>query len=390
MNLELGYRYSRNDPTEDIGSYKALLDWQVHPRVRIRGGHQVANRAPNVAELFQTANQRLIVGSQGDWCSDLNPVNPLSPNPAVNPNAAQARALCSTLMTPTGAATFYANPNRNASATHFFWAFVEGNLDVKLETAGTTTIGVVAELTDAVTLTVDYWAIKIHDMIASQDPNALYRLCLNPATNPSFDATFTPCAQIVRDPFNGSEAISSLLYTNEGAIDFGGYDLQLDWRRSVGPGTLNVAAVASIADKTATRVTPASTWFDWTGTSGPSDLTGLNGYAYDYRTYVTANYDMDRWGGTLRWRHLPSIQSSGAVNNPVSTFRPTGSYDIFDFAGRYSPGGAWFVRFGIDTLFDAEPERAFAEATNTATGLTNANFYDILGRRFYVGMSLRF
>jgi iron complex outermembrane recepter protein len=213
---------------------------------------------------------------------------------------------------------------------------------------------------------------------------------LNPATNPSYDPTFTPCTQIVRDPFNGSEAISSLLYTNEGAIDFGGYDLQLDWRRSVGPGTLNVAAVASIADKTATRVTPASTWFDWTGTSGPSDLTGLNGYAYDYRTFVTANYDMDRWGGTLRWRHLPSIQSSGAVNNPVSTFQPTGSYDTFDFAGRYSPGGAWFVRFGIDNLFDAEPERAFAEATNTATGLTNANFYDILGRRFYVGMSLRF
>src|SRR5690606_38088412 len=161
MNLELGYRYSRNDPTENVGSYKALLDWQVHPRVRVRGGHQVANRAPNVAELFQTANQRLIVGTQGDWCSDLNPVNPLSPNPNLNPNAAQARALCETLMTPTGAAEYYNNPNRNASATHFFWAFVEGNVDVDVETAGTTTIGVVANITDRATLTVDYWSIKI-------------------------------------------------------------------------------------------------------------------------------------------------------------------------------------------------------------------------------------
>ena len=78
------------------------------------------------------------------------------------------------------------------------------------------------------------------------------------------------------------------------------------------------------------------------------------------------------------------------MNNPVHTFEPTGSYDIFDFAGRYSSDGAWLVRFGIDNLFDAEPERTFPEATNTATGQTNANFYDILGRRFYVGMSLQF
>lgn len=390
LNLELGVRHTRNDPTDDVESYKALLDWQAHRRVRIRGGHQVANRAPNVAELFQTANQRLIVGSQGDWCSDRNPVNSLSPNPALNANAAQARALCSTLMTPTGAATFYDNPSRNATATHFFWAFVEGNLAVDIETAGTTTIGTVVDVTDNFTLTVDYWSIKIHDMISSQDPNALYRQCLSPETNPTFDPTFTPCTQIVRDPLNGNEAIASLLYTNQGAIDFAGYDLQFDWTRDVGPGSLNLTTVVTITDKVETRVSPNSEWRDWKGTSGPNDLTGLNGYAYDYRTFVTANYNAGRWGGTLRWRHLPSIKSEGTVNNPLHTFQPTGTYDIFDFAGRYSPGGSWFVRFGIDNLFDVDPERTFPEATNTATGQTNANFYDILGRRFYVGMSLQF
>jgi len=390
INVELGYRYSRNDPTENVGSYKALLDWQVHPRVRVRGGHQVANRAPNVAELFQTANQRLIVGTQGDWCSDLNPVNPLSPNPNLNQNAAGARALCETLMTPTGASEYYNNPNRNASATHFFWAFVEGNLDVEVETAGTTTIGVVSNLTDRATLTVDYWSIKIDDMISAQDPNALYRQCLDPTTNPTFDPTFTPCTQIVRDPFNGTEAISSLLFTNEGAIEFSGYDIQFDWGREVGAGQLNLTAVLTITDKTKTRVSPESDWTDWTGTSGPSDLTGLNGWSYDYRTYLTLNYFRGPWSGTLRWRHLPSIESEGTVNNPVHTFQKAGAYDIFDFAGRYSPGGAWNIRFGIDNLFDADPERTFPDATNTATGQTNSNFYDILGRRFYVGLSLDF
>jgi len=390
INLELGYRSSDNDPSEDVDSYKALLDWQLTPRVRIRGGHQVANRAPNVAELFQQGNQRLIVGTQGDWCSDLNPVNAFSPNPSLNPNAAQARALCETLMTPVGALEYYNNPNRPSGAVGFFWAFVDGNLAVGPETAGTTTIGTVADVTDRFTLTVDYWSIKIDQMISSQDPNQLYRQCLDPATNPSFDPTFAPCTQVVRDPFNGTNAIASLLYTNEGAVEFSGYDIQTDWSTDLGPGLFSLTSVVTIADKTKTRVSPQADWTDWTGTSGPADITGLNGYAYDYRTHVTASYSQGPWGGTLRWRHLPSIESAGTVNNTVNTFQPTGAYDIMDFAGRYSSDSGWLVRFGIDNLFDVEPERTFPEATNTATGQTNANFYDILGRRYYFALSLEF
>src|SRR5690606_14752776 len=43
MALELGYRSTDNDPSEDVDSYKALLDWRVVDRVRIRGGRQIAN-----------------------------------------------------------------------------------------------------------------------------------------------------------------------------------------------------------------------------------------------------------------------------------------------------------------------------------------------------------
>ena len=136
-------------------------------------------------------------------------------------------------------------------------------------------------------------------------------------------------------------------------------------------------------------------WNDWKGTSGPSDLTGLNGYSYDYRTFVTASYSTGPWAGVLRWRHLPSIKSEGSLA-PGSNFQPTGTYNVFDLAGRYSlHDGDWDVRFGIDNFFDTDPERTFANTVsptnfNTASGQTNTNFYDILGRRFYVGMTLSF
>jgi outer membrane receptor protein involved in Fe transport len=389
LNLELGYRYSDNDPTDSVESYKALLDWRILPKVRIRGGHQVANRAPNVAELFQSANQREFVGFHGDWCSDLNPVNELSPNPALNPNAAEVRNICETLMTPTGASNFYNNPDRNAAAVHYIFGFVEGNPNLSEETAGTTTLGIVTDITDRLTLTIDYWNIKIDDMITSQDPNAIYQQCFSPDTNPSFDPNYEACRQLVRDPLNGNDANTLLKFTNEGAIDFAGYDVTLDWTGAVGPGDLHVNAVATLSDKVKTRVSPESPWTEWKGTSGPSDLTGLDSYAYDYRTFVTTNYDLGRWATTLRWRHLPSIKSEGTLA-AGSTFEPTGSYDIFDFAGRYMVADHVDLRFGVDNLFDRDPERTFPEATNTAMGQTNASFYDILGRRYYVGLSLQF
>jgi outer membrane receptor protein involved in Fe transport len=269
------------------------------------------------------------------------------------------------------------------------FGFVEGNADLKEETAGTTTIGVVADITDQLTLTVDYWNIKIDDMITSQDPNSIYQLCFSPETNPTLDVNHEACKQLVRDPQTGNDANTLLKFTNEGAIDFAGYDISVDWAGDVGPGNLNVNAVVTIADKVETRVSADADWNDWKGTSGPSDLTGLDPYAFDYRTFVTTNYSFGRWGTTLRWRHLPSIASVSS-RAPGSTLQPTGSYDMFDFAGRFELRDSMNLRFGVDNLFDREPERTFPEATNTATGQTNTSFYDILGRRYYLGLAMQF
>jgi outer membrane receptor protein involved in Fe transport len=395
LNLELGYRTSDNSPTQSTDSYKALIDWQVHDRVRIRGGHQVANRAPNVAELFQTANERLIVGGQGDWCSDLNNGNPLAPNVA-NPNASQVRAICESIMGPTGAANYYNDPNRNAGGLQFFFTFVEGNRNLIEETAGTTTFGAVIDVNDQITMTFDYWNIKINNMISSQDPNGVYQTCLSPETNPGFDASIAACQQISRNPETGGEGNTLLIYTNQGAVDFAGYDITVDWFTDLGPGQLGINSVITLTDKVQTQVSPGAAWNEWKGTDGPADLTGLNGFSYDYRTFVSTSYQTDKWTGILRWRHLPSIESRFG-SSPAVQRTPASSYDMFDVAGSYRLGddSQWVFRFGIDNLLDTDPERlfpTFTSATNfdDAAGETASNFYDILGRRFYVGAKLSF
>lgn len=395
LNLELGYRHSWQHPTEDVSSYKALIDWRVADRLRFRGGRQVANRAPNIGELFQSSEQLAPFSNYGDWCSDLNPVNNLSPNPTVNKNgaegAAAARALCTALMGADAADYFYSDPFRPNAASQGRLSYLSGNPNLRSETAETFTFGIVADVTDAITLTFDYWNIEISDMIAAQLPDVIYSRCFDPATNPSYDPMFQPCTQVVRDPETGANADTLITFNNEGAVDTAGYDVQLDWRGEVGPGSMSLNFLATITSRMRTRVDPASDWREWKGTSGPTDLTSIDPYVYDYRTFATLAYSSGKWSGSLRWRHLPPIEAARATEQSPVTQAPTASYDMFDVAGRYDIRDNWQMRFGIDNLLDREPETTFDDIQLglTSTGQTNPRFYDILGRRYYVGVNVR-
>ena len=390
LNLELGYRKSFQHPTEDIDSYKALLDWRVVDRVRLRGGRQVANRAPNIGELFQTDEQSAIFTSTGDWCSDLNPVNTLSPNPSLNPDAAEARMLCEALMGPAGASEFYANPLRRATATGTQFSYLSGNPNLRSERAETFTFGLVADVTDTIRVSLDYWDIEIIDMIAAQLPDTLYAQCMSPITNPNYDPLFEPCTRIVRDKGTGENAASFVDFSNKGAIRTSGYDMQLDWGRDLGPGALSLNVLGSVTDSLETRPEPGDNWKEWKGTSGPTDLSGINPFVYEYRVFTTIGYTGNGWTGSVRWRHLASIEADGNLNNP-GRFTPAGAYDMVDVAGRYDLRDNIQLRFGIDNFFDRDPELVFPDARTgyNGRGETEENFYDILGRRYYIGFNIQ-
>jgi outer membrane receptor protein involved in Fe transport len=400
LTLELGYRETDNEPSNDVDTWKALIDWQVVDRVRVRGGRQVANRAPNIGELFQSQEQFAPFSLfQGDPCSELNPARlPYTANPALNSAgpaaAAQVRSLCEQLMGPTGAANYYGGETPQPSGfVSPRISNLSGNPNLRSEEAETLTLGVVANLTEQATLTFDYWRIELDDMIAPQVPDTLYRECLSADTNPSYSPTHPSCDLIVRNPTNGAVATVDVTYTNEAAADLAGYDLQFDWSTdNLGPGSLSLNVLATVTDHWETRVNPSSPWLDFTGTTGPSDVRGVNQFAYDYRLFTTAGYRGPNWGATLRWRHLPSIAPEGTIRT-TAQYVDTPSYDIFDVSGRYTFADRWDLRFGVDNLLDEEPPivnlRTVAEGY-TQTGVTNAAFYDVLGRRYYLGMTVRF
>ena len=191
LNLELGYRTTDNDPSEDDDTYKALIDWTIVERVRFRGGRQIANRAPNIGELFQASEQFApFTFVQGDPCSTRDPAQlPYTANAAINGTARanQVIALCSTA---DGAGrerrlSTAIRPSQPNTLQVARISNLQGNPNLHSEQAETMTAGFVADLTDRSTLSIDYWRIQITDMIAEEFGDILYENCLDLDTNPT-------------------------------------------------------------------------------------------------------------------------------------------------------------------------------------------------------------
>ncbi len=366
--------------------------------MRLRGGRQVAIRAPNIGELFQSSEQLAPFSNvQGDPCSDLNPqtrsdIALITANPTLNPaHAAQVRALCTTLMGSEGAAAFYANPQRPNTVVAPRISNLDGNQNLIPEQAVTVTFGAVIDVADNSSLTIDWWRIKVDDMIAPQDVDSIYGQCLSFITNPTYDPSHPYCQRVRRDPTTGFHATTPITFTNQANVDLSGVDVQYNWSHDLGPGALNLTFLSSFINNYQARPTQEQALVDYKGTSGPSAIVGVSRYAYDVRTFTTLAYAAGNWSGSLRHRYMPSIEHEANVLNQRYLYEPTGSYRMFDATVRYAVKDGLELRFGIDNLLDEDPETVFAEVDiYDNVGVTNPGFYDVLGRRFYVGLKMNF
>ncbi len=412
MNLELGYRYSDYKLQGGVDTWKALIDWGITPTLRFRGGKQLATRAPNIAELFQSNTQSWYVSGTGDPCG-LNSNATYGANKNVNPNYQQALALCSSRMGPAGAATFY-DPNNTQPNGYFWTPFVNatGNPNVNPETADTLTAGFVwspnsgREKLDALNLTVDYYSIDLKDMISVEPAEVVYEQCLSVESNPTGDPNNPACLRMYRNPSSGGAAPTTVSYINAAFAKVEGVDITADWHTALAGGTFGVNFMITNLLNEKTQATAASPVIDWKGSLGPDAGTSLNNGAYDYRTFTTVNYGRNQWNLALRWRHLPSaidatqavLNSSATGAGPIPQSTQLGaesSYDVFDLTGSWNATRRTTVRFGIQNLFDTPPvwtggRTAADNNPSTGSGTTEAGFYDILGRQFFVGVNANF
>ena len=102
------------------------------------------------------------------------------------------------------------------------------------------------------------------------------------------------------------------------------------------------------------------------------------------------------WDLALRWRHLPDAIDGEQVVSPTATQRGAEeAYDVFDLTGSWNATDNTTLRFGVENLLDEPPvwtgRRVVGDPSPSSGSLTTeARFYDILGRQFFIGVSSNF
>jgi len=252
---------------------------------------------------------------------------------------------------------------------------ISGNRNLKPETSDSISAGIAITPIQlpGLSLTVDYYDIKIHNAIAAQTPTQIMQLCA--ARGGVF------CDLITRDPNTG--AILELLQgeQNLNSIKTDGIDttVRYDFRTGVGRfgAMVNASYLGSFK------------------TFSPDPVTG--GVIVDSRAgkgdEPRATYP--RWKGqaSLDWTLEPVdvvlrgryIGSTTDIPNPVKDDRTKAityvdaelGFDVADQHARFT--------LGIDNMFDMAPPASYANAPINYDIYT----YDARGRYLYAGFSVK-
>jgi outer membrane receptor protein involved in Fe transport len=425
--LELigGARHADSNITGGSTTWKAELSWEVVDWMRVRGGYNKAQRAPNLGELYSlTQNFALLTG--GDGCSTGNPFS-YSANPA-NAGGAAVKALCKALMDktripgqPLNSDSFYGNglpttdPNyiapsvgslSTSTAPGFAFPYFVGNPGLKAEDAKTYTIGAVfsspfdSTYLSGLRVSLDYYNIRVDNAIGLQSGQTLQQLCLDPVFNPTRDPNSFFCNNFQRGTGGGIGAVQ-LAYTNTAAFRTSGVDLQIDWRLDLAesflgvPGRFDTNLVVnrlnSMKSSPFYSGVPAASqapFVEYKGTLLQPDA-GLSGFGqYSWKSLANFGYTLEGWSAGLQWQHLPAI-ASGTTNSGAP------SYDVFALNGSVQVFEHLQLRAGVENLLDKAPPLWNANPNPAGPGALpnpaiNTNNYDILGRRFYVGFTSKF
>ena len=271
------------------------------------------------------------------------------------------QTLCQYLMTRDGApASFYVpgqpsanNYNYNVFGATFYFplslAIQEGNPKLDSETADTYTAGVVWNIADRLTFTLDWYQVELDKAIAIPGHEAVYQQCLDAKFNPLVGsapgshtgaelAAANPfCSLIQREyigngppgtPGNvGGDRKFKAQYINSGGIQDEGYDVQVDW----GIGNFNINFQTSFLDLYSQSPFPGAAFTDYTGTTQNT--------SFDYRFFSTVRWGKGPLSLGLRMQYLPSLKPVPGSSSPCSASTRTSS-SISSAAGTSSSVGS--------------------------------------------------
>jgi outer membrane receptor protein involved in Fe transport len=411
FDMEFGLRESSYEHSS-IGktqTSKTLFTFKATEALSLRGGYQRAERAPNTAELFQGKQLQVVNFAGEDPCSYYTQnkwgnVGANSPwGLAPNPNQAKVQQLCldiinnsDTIAANDNPAVYTVGGSANTFARQgqpYFPLEIEirgGNTAVKPERGETFTFGLVLQhpgKLDHLTASFDFYDIKITDAIAPLNSFFAYAQCFNAngGSNPTYTYNNPFCKLIKRNVTTGDRASVDASFLNTGVLHTTGMDMAVNWTKDVGKGSFYINSLVTLLSRYDIQDAP---------TSDPIHVRDTFDQGGQFKYKLTNTFGYNFGGGKtslgLQWRYLPGIKDETASRNPATTTLPVGSYQIFNVFANYTVNERMNLRMGLDNLTNQQPLVYGATPTDGNAEQTRPDFYDILGRRAYVGVKWAF
>ena len=425
LTLEAGARYS-DYSVDGAGGYdtftwKAGGSWTPGSGVKLRGNYSRAVRAPNIGELFTP----LSVGLTNlgiDPCAGAAPLS-----------NANLRAICLAQGAPAGTIGSITNPTAaQANITN------GGNLNLQPEKANTWTLGVVwqPDFLPRFSMSVDYYNIKINDVLAAPLPGDIINSCFGNITAAS--AADPACTIIRRNPItgglDGDPAITPGLFgqtNNLGRLATDGVDLLMNYNTDLGFADLALSFVGNWTNSSTFRSDvslPSSLNRECVGFfSVNCSFTGSIQPELQFSQRTTLSFD--DFDLSLLWRWIDSVKfepaqlaadraAAEAANRdgagnllPVAQqgcpdfegvdaggclvepgFRSIGAEHYFDLTGRWNITDNVTFTVTVQNLLDNQPKVVGNTIGSTTFNSGNVfpSTYDALGRRYAASVKLKF
>jgi outer membrane receptor protein involved in Fe transport len=381
MTFTGGYRQTDSSATGKDDTYKLTLDWAMVDWMRFRGGFQHAVRSPTIGELYSPQVNNFPTFTNQDPCNTTGSIAATYRN---GPNGAQVQALCAAQSAVAGGAN-YVQPFGQATA------ITGGNPDLDTEKADSWTAGLVfnspwdGTYSSNLSATLDYWSIELEDVIAAVGATDIVQRCYNrDNANPTYNINNSWCQLFNRDASNGGVVDLQQLSQNQSFINTSGVDFTLNWGIPVSDrwGDLAFQWVVTWVEKYETQTTNVDPVFDYVGTIGST--TGSS--TPEYKTNLTVTWNIDALQVQAVGRYIDSMKHANTVTggSPTSNTGVDSVYYV-DLSAKYDITENLSVRATINNLFDEDPQ---LYSPNVQAN-TDPSLYDVLGRRFFMGVNFR-
>ncbi|MGM9491295.1 TonB-dependent receptor domain-containing protein [Ideonella sp. YS5] len=375
LALNASYRYSDYSTGKKTSTWGVGLEWAPINEMKVRASAQRASRAANIIELFSQAALGLYDNETGDPCAGAAPEATLEQCARTGVTAAQYGHI---LGNPAGQ----------------YNAVFGGNTQLNPETSKSWTLGFVINPIRDMNLTLDWFHIRVDDIIGNIPPTAILNDCLN--TGNAFTCGLIHRSELTGDLWTGvvpdggyiNATNLNLSFKETEGLDFGAdYSLKLE-----GMGRLDFAFKGTWLKKFEAEDAPGFGSYDCAGYYGATCGTPAPKWRHSLRTTWRSPWNVDL---SLNWRHIDQVKNEGLSSDPhlnittdplVSKLK---AVDYFDIAASYKATKNITLSAAVNNILDTDPP-----LRNNGAGFVNGNtypvVYDALGRRISLTLNAKF